>query len=139
MATEYVIEFEETSRYPRLEDENQSGNRRRSTRNYHPVPRMLLEMEAKMPIKDSHRKIQKANRKHSRKSQEICRTRTQRISLILMIELKDVINEVLILVQSQTYPLADSHRKPLICYKRGEQEHYADRCKSENKGFKQKL
>ena len=141
-ATEFVIEFEEATKYPKLEDENQNGNRRRPTRQV----KFCTTDASRSGSKDANKGWSQKNRKSQQETQQKKpgnlqdkNSKDQSHDYIARNELKDVINEVLISVQSQTSPPADSHRKPLICYKCGEQGHYANSCKSEKtqKGFKQ--
>ena len=141
-ATEFVIEFEEATKYPKLEDENQNGNRRRPTRQV----KSCTTDASRSGSKDANKGWSQKNRKGQQETQQKKpgnlkdkNSKDQSHDYITRSELKDVINEVLISVQSQTSPPADSHRKPLICYKCGEQGHYANSCKSEKtqKGFKQ--
>lgn len=136
-AIRYVNEFEETTRYPRADnDENDRYNKRRQTRQVksnstdNGVPKAEDKNGKGWTKSQNQQKDTKQKSKHS--SSEQSKKENQRNSdFITRSELKDLLNEVLSKSSASTEQ-PQRQRNPLICYRCGEQGHYAKNCSSEN-------
>ena len=142
-AVEYVIEFEEVTRYYRDEGEQPYGNHKRSTRQV----RNLTSDNSTDGSKTADQKYYQPKDKEQNKAREKSANSNEKdfktqqgnlSSYITRDELKEVIHEILNSQKSQSPGTTYVSKKPIVCYRCGEQGHFANRCKNEktNKGYK---
>lgn len=138
-ATEYIIEYEEATRYPRAEDEPGYFNRKRPTRQVNdksqissPLKDNSKHTKGSQPRtnwKDRQDKLKEKSTKspeQSSSSQHIDKS-----PYITRDELISAINEALTSRQPSYRGSGQKNKSPITCYRCGEQGHYANSCVSE--------
>lgn len=129
-ATEYVIEYEEATKYPKAEEYSYEA-RRKPTRQ---VKDSALDNKGKLST--SGWSQSKGKKEHEQRNEKATgfsnkNTMSQQSKYITQDDLKDVISQVLQSVQQQNYGYKNDQKKSIICYRCGEPGHYANSCVNE--------
>lgn len=141
-ATEYIIEYEKATRYPRAEDEPGYINRRRPTRQVHDkcqisdTPKDHSKQytrpngsQPKTNWKDRQDKLKEKSTKSPEQSSS--NQHIDKSPYITRDELTSAINEALTSRQPSYRGSVQKNMSPITCYRCGEQGHYANSCISE--------
>ena len=139
-ATEFVIEYEEATRYPRADDERKYAPRKGPVRQVLSSKDQLSQGETSYKDSKNHTKNWNKSGQHTEPKGKSPSSNLDKqgqkgseSDFITKTELKQVIQEVLTAVQPNSGSQVQRPRKPLSCFRCGEQGHFARNCSSEKK------